>query len=66
MKTRNERNEVRYWLKINDKEIEKLKIMKPFARSAYGRISTVYLRKRSVYSSENRSRAMKLTTRSEA
>ena len=40
-----------YWLKINDTEIAKLKITKPFARSAYGRISTVYLRKRSVFKS---------------
>ena len=32
---------VTYWLKINDTEIIKLKTMKPFARKAYGRISTV-------------------------
>ena len=31
-----------YWLKINDKETEKLKIVKPFALIANGRISTVY------------------------
>ena len=31
-----------YWLKINDKETEKLKIVKPFALIENGRISTVY------------------------
>ena len=31
-----------YWLKISDNEMEKLKIVKPFARMAKGRISTVY------------------------
>ena len=31
-------------MKINDREIRKLKTVKPLARRAYGRISTVYLR----------------------
>ena len=31
-----------YWLKMSDREIEKLKIVKPLARMAKGRISTVY------------------------
>jgi hypothetical protein len=30
-----------YWLKMRDRETEKLKIVKPFARIAKGKISTV-------------------------
>ncbi len=32
-----------YWLKIKDSVNEKLNTVKPFARSANGKISTVYL-----------------------
>lgn len=31
-----------YWLKIKDKDTEKLKIVKPLALMENGRISTVY------------------------
>ena len=31
-----------YWLKISATEIVKLKMLKPLARSWYGKISTVY------------------------
>ena len=38
---RDERSET-HWLKINESVNEKLNTVKPFARSANGKISTVY------------------------